>query len=396
MLDKYKNFYSKLENHFQTKPKEIIHLTKALGRVTASDIKAKKTLPERDKAYITGYAFASSLITSYPVTLEIIENNENLNLDNLTGKAIKINEGDDTPQNIDSIIPEGEITLNKNFITIEQPILHGENIYYQGIEFCKKDTIIKKGHILRPRDLGLSSAMKNSWIPVIQKPNIAVLTIDSNFNKSDVYEDKSNIMSSAIIINGEITSFEANPVNLGICSGTLEELSKTISEIASSVDLLVTIGEITPYLSKIIEENIKEKKYKVNINITKEETIYFIEEKGLSILTLPNNPVSVQICSSLFLPNIIKKLYGVENENENSYYTLGRNLDINDIKADFIAAQIIEKDNKSLQVIPVSSYDRILMSSLKNSDCAIVVDKNKTNENDFVEVIKFNKPILNN
>lgn len=392
MLKEYKKFYSKIDNYFQVKSKEIVHITKALARVTASDIKANNTLPDKDKAYIDGYAFASSIIPGYPATLEVAESYEHLDT-NTAGQAIKVSNGDEIPQNMDSIIPLEEVIENDNFITIEQPILCGENIYYLGIDFNKDDIIIDKGHLLKPRDLGISAAMNVLWLPVVKQPSIAVLTIDNEFSSYDDFNNKPSIISSSMIAIGEISALNSIAINLGSSSASKEHLKEIIDEVQSDVDLLITIGGISSKSNQVLLDIIDRDKTEIDINVTKKESAFFIEKENVPILALPNNPISVQVCASLFLPNIIKKISGIKSINKKSYAVLGRNLDINDEKASFIAAKLVEEDER-IMAIPISSYDRILMSSLKESDCAIVVDKEKMLEGDIVKIVKFNNSLL--
>ncbi|MDB2415466.1 hypothetical protein N9W34_06815, partial [Rickettsiales bacterium] len=102
------------------------------------------------------------------------------------------------------------------------------------------------------------------------------------------------------------------------------------------------------------------------------------------------NPISSQICALLFLkPAIEKMLQNNVSFYKKSHAVLGRDLDVNDKKMDYIFATLTQCESKRLTVLPASSQDRFLMSSFSKADCIMVVDKENVKNGDMVEVIRF-------
>lgn len=404
--ERTKIFRKKIQDSLKIQPKEIVNVTESLGRVLADDVRAKYTWPNKDMAAVDGYAVISSDLKQIPATLNRIgesRSNKAFEGEIQSGQTVKVFAGARVPIGADAVVPLVGVEEFEDYVTVVSQTWHGEHICYAGIDFTEDEKVLKEGTVVTARDIGLAAAMRVSWLPVRRKPRVAVLAIgDELILLGDVTADSSRVnSSSSLVLCSFITACGAVPVNLGIASDSAVSVQQ-LTEAAEGADLLVTTGGISSssdnLLRKALIEGSGKKKghiEEITLNLSKPEQVVLGQKSGISVLALPGNPISAQICAALFLKPAIDKMLDMrESFYKKSYARLGRQLDINDEKMDYIFAKLMEDKDKHLVADPASSQDRLLMSALAEADCLITVDRDNLAHGSQVEITRFTCSVI--
>jgi len=391
---KVASFVEEIIESLEVQQKENIHITNSVGRVLAEDVSAKFTMPNKDTAAVDGYAVILSAISQIPVTLSVVgesRSNKPFNKTIVNTEAVKVFAGAIVPEGADTILPKHMVEEYEGGIIINEQFLHGENICYKGIDFAEGKNVLRKGRILSPCDIGLAAAMRASWLPVRRKPKVAVLAIgDELIMPGDGCGNDKTVSSSSISLCAFLQECGAEALNMGIAPDS-KDLSNRLKEAANSADLLVTTGGLSASADNLMRKILTSKNNKakeIKISLGKEETVMFGNKNKTSLLALPANPISAHICANIFLRPAVEKMLGIEKINYRvSTALLSRNLDVNDIKVDFIFSRLMEGEDNIMVADPASSQDRLLLSSLANADCMIVVDKDNCKKDAVAEII---------
>ncbi len=163
---------------------QLIELIDAYGRVLAENIVSSEDIPGFNSATVDGFAVKASdtygASDSLPAYLELvgeIKMSERPSLQLQEGQAAKISTGGMLPEGADAVVMlEYTENLNPTLIEISRSVASWENVLREDEDIKKEEIILKKGHQLRPQDIGLLAALGRANIKVFKRPVIAIIS----------------------------------------------------------------------------------------------------------------------------------------------------------------------------------------------------------------------------
>jgi len=391
----HKNFLVRVIKNFEHSPFELVHITQAIGRVLATDVRASITSPARDMAATDGYAVSITEDLHPPYHFKIVGESSARSPYNdklKTGCAVKVYAGSPVPSGVYTIVEDDEVKIKEDRLNINHALMKDQNICHKGIDFTVNDQVLNAGSLISARDVGLAAYMHMQWLPVHKKPDIAIFSIGDELSMpgDDLSQEKS-VSSSTISISAIIEACGANCINLGVVPDNPAAIKKMMLA-AKGCDLLVTTGGVSASASNLVK-NLLDKTPKAidtTLNLGGQTHVLFGKKNGTKILALPGSPISSQICAILFLRPVIHHMVNMQQKfYKKTCAILDRNLDVNDKKMDYIFGRLTECEDKSFRVIPASSYDRLMMKSFAESDCLITVDGSNSTKDSMTTITRF-------
>lgn len=389
------DFLSKILNSFEAHPSEVVHVTEALGRVLATDVRSNYTSPHQDISAIGGYAVISLEAARESAQLKIIGESRARTpfLEEISGKqAVYVYAGAVMPIGADTVLSEDEVHVDGDNIIAVGAVMKGQNVCYTGVDFQRNETLLRASTLLTARDLGLAAMMEVPWLMVRRRPKIAFFAVGNEISMiGEIKEGNKVTSTSSLIISSFIEACGAEPVNLGVAPDSEISINK-LFDYADGVDLIITTGGASRGADGLIEQSLdKRPKFsEINMQLNCDTKVVFGRKNKTPVLSLSGNPISALICATLFLRPIINKMTDMRATFfKKSYAILDRDLDVNDKKMDYIFARLTETSDKRLKVLPASSYDRLLMSALAEADCLIQVDLDNCKKGDSVQMTRF-------
>jgi molybdopterin molybdotransferase len=169
----------------------------------------------------------------------------------------------------------------------------------------------------------------------------------------------------------------AEPIDLGIVPDKLELIAAAIARARElEADVLVTLGGASVGDHDLIAPALAEAGIPLSfhrIAMRPGRPMLLGLASDMRVLGLPGNPVSTFVCAFLFLLPLLRKLQGrADLLPEAEKATLGRALDQNDHRQDFLRAKLARAPDGQLVATPFKLQDSSMLSVLHAADCLIV------------------------
>ncbi len=357
---------------------EMIPLNQACGRVTESSIYAKLNKPSFNSSAMDGYAIRAKDTTTAPKLFKVIDevaaghpSSKSISLN----EAVRIYTGGRMVPGSDSVIIQEEIKIKNKDIIINKKIKKGEYVRKKGIDFNKGDILLRKGHIISSRDLGVLASSNYSWIKVKRKPLIGIIsTGDEVINVGEKATKSSTYSSNSILISSLIKETGAIPLDLGIAKDTTSSLKQIIKN-SNQLDFLITLGGISVGNKDLVRKTLISMGFKLSfwkIAMKPGKPAMFGYLSNLPILCLPGNPVSATICSIVFVRPAIYKLLGINKfKHQIIKAKLENHLNENHIRENYLRGIYSHDKKGSIKVKTINDQDSSLVYNLSMANCLI-------------------------
>ncbi len=358
---------------------EQVPLPAALGRVLAEDVSARLTHPPTAVSAMDGYAVRARDVAGVPATLKRIgeaQAGSGFSGEVKAGETVRIFTGAPLPKGADTVIIQEVTEADGDAVTIKETAPEGDFVRPAGLDFSEGEVLLAVGRVLTARDLGLAAAMNVPWLKVRRRPRIAyTATGDEVVMPGDPLGPDQIISSNSVALGAYIKALGGEPVNLGIARDSEESL-RQVFEGARGCDLLVTMGGASvgdyDFVRQALDgEGVELGFYKVAMRPGK--PLIFGRLGAIPVLGLPGNPVSAGVTSAIFLSAAIRKMTGLEPlVGTPPTALLGRDLEANDFRQDYLRASLSRDDDGNLVATPFERQDSAMMARLAKADCLVV------------------------
>ena len=161
---------------------ERVDLRTAAGRVLAAEVTAEVAVPAFDRAAMDGYALRgneTSGASSYNL-LEFEVVGQSLPGRPFPGRvevaqAVRIMTGAPVPEGADAVLPAEMATEVSGRLQISEPVPPGRHIGRRGEDVSAGTMVLGTGRVLRPQDVALLAAIGSTPVPVISRPQVALI-----------------------------------------------------------------------------------------------------------------------------------------------------------------------------------------------------------------------------
>jgi molybdopterin molybdotransferase len=235
--------------------------------------------------------------------------------------------------------------------------------------------------------------MNVPWLTVRRRPRVAyAATGDEVVMPGDPLGPDQIISSNSVALDAYIRVLGGKPINLGIARDNEESLRQVL-EGAKGADLLVTLGGASvgdfDFVKKVLgEDGMDLGFYKVAMRPGK--PLIFGRLNGIPVLGLPGNPVSAGVTSVIFLKAAIAEMLGISDAAAGPLTALlGRDVEENDHRQDYLRAKLSHDKDGHLVAIPFEGQDSSMMARLAEADCLLVRPPNAkaAKKGEAVEII---------
>jgi molybdopterin molybdotransferase len=376
---------------------ETVKLAGALGRIAATDIKARRNQPPFDASAMDGYALRHEDVAQLPVTLKLIGTSaagHGFKGQVKPGQAVRILTGAPMPSGADTVVIQENVLNQGTVILVREPTAKGRNIRAQGLDFLKSDVLVPKGTRLGARDIGLAASGNNPLIRVRMKPRVAVLTTGDELALPGAALRKDQITSSnSHALCAFALACGAEVVDLGIIKDDLKAIKAAIGR-AARCDILVTTGGASVGDHDFVQEALKGAGVKIDfwkIAMRPGKPFMFGTKGRLCVLGLPGNPVAALVCAQLFLKPLIETMQGIAPSETPIMARLGADLGANDQRQDYLRATLVMAADGARVAAAAGKQDSSMQRVMRNATCLIVRPPHAppTKAGEMVEILLF-------
>jgi molybdopterin molybdotransferase len=357
---------------------ENVPLSKALGRVLAKPLSAKRDQPPFNASAMDGYAVRAVDVAIVPATLKVIGTSAAGHAFKgklKSGEAIRIFTGAPVPASADAVVIQENTESDGKSVTVLQPIRVGQNIRPLGLDFKKGEKLLPEAIRLNARDVGLAAAMNCNIVSVRKKPVVAVIATGDELVLPGQKPRPDQIVSSnsnALVAMAE--SFGCEVINCGIIPDNLKATERAIVKMAKA-DVLITTGGASVGDHDFIQQALKNTGVKIRFwkIALRPGKPFMYGRKGIQhVMGLPGNPVSALVCARLFLKPLLNAMQGVAVEDAAAMARLGAGMAANDGRQDYVRARLGVAADGSRTATPFDRQDSSMQRSFRDAHCLII------------------------
>jgi molybdopterin molybdotransferase len=387
-LDKILSFVTVLEA--EEKP-----ILDCLGQVLAEDIYASFDVPLSDNSAMDGYAVQSKSILGanrkQPKVLSVIGELPAGSVTDLVvepAKAIRIMTGASIPKGADVVVPfedtdekarRGAPDLESE-IGIYSELKPGSNIRRSGEDAAKGELVIKRGKLLFPADIGVLASLGKGKASVVRRPIVGILAtgnelmdVNQPLLPGKLYNSNSYSLAAQVLRYGGI------PKLLGIALDNVEQLTFALRQ-GLGCDLLITSGGVSVGDYDMVKEVLRVEGdisfWTVRIKPGKPlafGTFKSSDNKKVSHLGLPGNPVSSMVTFEIFARPAIYKMMGrVDLARSTIKAVMENQVKNSDGRRIFARVVISKRGNKYFACLTGQQGSGVLTSMVKANGLAII------------------------
>jgi molybdopterin molybdotransferase len=360
-------------------PRENVALHQCAGRVLAADIKARRDQPPFPASAMDGYAVRFSDVERAPVKLKVIGTapaGHGFRGTVGPGQAVRIFTGAPVPKGAETVIIQENAEAGDGQVTVNVAAQRlAQHVRRQGLDFAKGQSLLSQGTLLGAREIGLAAAMNWPTLPVVRRPRVAIFTTGDELVPPGRTPRPDQIVSSnSFALAAFVRRYGGEPLDLGILPDRLNAISRAIRK-ASGADILLTTGGASVGDHDLVQAALKEAGIKLDfwkIALRPGKPLMFARDGSRRILGLPGNPVSALVCARIFLKPLIFALLGLPAGNDVVKARLGTPLPANDLRQDYLRAQVNQGADGTYTATPFKVQDSSMQRALTEAHGLII------------------------
>ncbi|MHB8753268.1 MAG: molybdopterin molybdotransferase MoeA, partial [Aggregatilineales bacterium] len=245
--------------HFTRKSPHDIPLERALGRVLAEDVIADADLPPFPNSSMDGYAVRAADVSAPGVELAVIGDIPAGSTPHMTigaRQAARIMTGAPMPAGADAVVPvENTDSADRKHmdaavpstIRVTEPAKSGDYVRAAGEDVRRGQVVLRAGRLLRPADLGVLAGLGRGHVPVIRRPNVAILsTGDELLTVHEVLTPGKIRDMNGYTLTALVESLGARPIPLGIAHDNAADVTTKLElAVESDADLILSSAGVS-------------------------------------------------------------------------------------------------------------------------------------------------------
>ena len=201
-----------------------------------------------------------------------------------------------------------------DWVKIRKGVKPGENIRRRGMDTQKGALVMKRGHRLRPQDLGMLAMLNNRQVRVYRKPRVALLSTGNELvavgrplRPGQIRDTNSHTLAALLRqASCDVVALGVARDREGAIAGLLDRaVEKRADLILSSAG--VSVGALD-LVRNVIQARGRIEFWKANVRPGKPLAVG--EYRGVPFIGLPGNPVSAFVGFELFVRPALAAMVG--------------------------------------------------------------------------------------
>ncbi len=367
---------------------ETVPITEALGRVTAEDVAAAYDIPPHANTAMDGYAVraADTMKASpeHPARLRVIADlaaGYVSDKEVSPGTAIRIMTGAPIPPGTDAVVRFEWTRRNGDWVEITTPVSVGQEVRPAGEDVRTGETVIPRGIVLRPQEIGMLAALGRREVVVTRRPRVGILATGDELVEIDAPLAPGKIRNANTYSNAaQVKKHGGIPVLLGIARDREGEIAKKLQEgLQQGVDLLLVSGGVSvgdfDVVKKVLAAEGRIDFWRVRMKPGKPLAFGYLEFNGreVPVIGMPGNPVSVMVSFEIFARAAILTLLGARDlEPFSVQATLADGVPEKDERRHYVRVRLEDRDGDFIAHPTGDQGSGILSSMVKADGLAII------------------------
>lgn len=361
---------------------ETLPIRDSLGRVLSADIISPNNVPNYNNSAMDGFAFKYSegvkiikiigtAFAGKPFTGEV-----------KAGECVKIMTGAMLPAGADTVVMQEHVVVKSESITLLRDIRQGANVRLAGEDLCKGQTVLARGHMMRPADLGLAASFGIGEVSTYKKIKVAFFStgdelvgLGSPLAEGQIYD------SNRYTLFGMLSRLEVDIQDLGAVPDDPERLEATLLKASNENHIVITSGGVSvgeaDHMKALLAQHGQVLFWKINMKPGR--PLAYGKIGNAHYFGLPGNPVATMVTFYQFVREAIITLMGATYQppplfrvacTEPIKKATGR--------TEFQRGILFDADG-IWKVKPTGAQGSAILSSMSQANCFIILDESTGN-----------------
>jgi len=289
----------------------------ALNRILAEDIIALENSPAYETSGMDGYAIKHEDLELGKI--KIIDKNPAgtvVESSVTNGTTIKTFTGSLMPKGSDTLIPIENVTVEGDFIIINQNVPKGFAVREIGENYKENELLIHKGTLIDFAQIGVMASLNIVQVEVFVKPTVAIACTGSEIlDVGEVQTNDAQIRSSNhLTLEALSKKHGADVLQMGIVKDDKESITNLLKQALLKSDIVVTTGGVSvgdyDYVKDIIKDELACEVLFQGVNIKPGLHILFAKKGNKYIIGLPGFAYSSTVTFLLYVLPLLFKFKG--------------------------------------------------------------------------------------
>jgi molybdopterin molybdotransferase len=378
----------RLQENLQEARIDTVDISEANGRYVAESITAPEPSPRYTNSAMDGYALrwpdVMDASEDNPVLLKVVgESRAGMPYDKeISGnEAVHISTGAMLPPGADTVVRvEDTRKPSDSAVEILAVRCQGQDVRYEGEEFCSGDELLSAGTKLTARQLALLASIGHKQVRVFSPPKVSILVTGSELASLADKEIKSYQIrdSNSIMLK---TALQEAGATVESCNNVVDELQATVDAISKAVsrgvDFIICSGGISVGEHDHVKEaaetvGFKELFWRIR---QKPGKPLFAAKKGSTYLFgLPGNPVSAYMCFAHYIRPLLFTIRGRGMTWNTITAMAGEEMANNGKRTNFVRVKLEKKQGQLPYIVDIRKQGSHMLSSIVKADGYIILE----------------------
>jgi molybdopterin molybdotransferase len=383
---------------------ERVRVESALGRVLAEDLGAPGDLPTFPRSTMDGFAVraadtfgASEGLPAYLTVVGEVLMGAAPERGPGIGETVRIATGGMVPDGADAVVMvEHTQEVDDSTIEVLRPVAPGEHVIRVGEDVRRGDTLLSRGHTLRPQDLGGLLALGIGEVTVARRLTVGIISggdevvaPDQTPGPGQIRDVNSYTLSALVERLGHV------PVRMGIVPDVYERLEAAARRGLAETDVLILSAgssvSTRDMTAQVIASLGKPGVLVHGVSLKPGKPTILAMAEGKPVFGLPGNPVSCMVTFDLFVAPTLALLSGSPERPPRQAVParLARNVASAPGREDYFQVRLERRDG-ALWAEPVFGKSNLIYTLVKADGMVrIELDQGGLTEGEWVQVILF-------
>ncbi len=318
-----------IDRHFHIPPPTVEEtaISDSLGRVMSEEIISPEDLPEFDRSTMDGYAVRSAdtfgATESLAALLRVVGDIPMGAMPGrgiAKGEAMKIPTGGALPKGADAVVMFEHVQpVDSTSIEVVKPVAPLENTVQAGDDIRKGETVLSRGHRIRPQDMAALAGLGITRVKVIKRPKAAIISTGNEIIPAENVPIPGQIRdSNSYNLEALISQEGCVPLKKGIIPDEYARLRGTLEASLQEADLVLMTGGSSvgtaDLTAKVINDSGRPGVLVHGVSIKPGKPIVIgvvgSPHGDVPVFGLPGHPAAVSICFDVFVRPVLARLSG--------------------------------------------------------------------------------------
>jgi molybdopterin molybdotransferase len=382
-------------------------IDKAYGMIILGDIISPEDLPSFPRSTVDGFAVnsadtfgATEGIPSYLNVKAEIFMGEKPEFLLKKSEAARIATGGMLPQGADAVVMlEHTQHVDEKMIEVVKPVSPGENVIQAGEDARKGECILKKGHRLRPPDIGVLAGLGITDVRVYQKTRVSIISTGDEIVPADKPVKPGQVRDiNSYTLSGLISDAGGISVKKGIFSDAYAVVKDVVEHSLKDSDMVLITGGSSvgtkDMTAKVINDMGSPGVLFHGVSLKPGKPMIGGIVGSIPVFGLPGHPAAVNVCFEVFIRPVLKIQAGADEDRfdrikRTVQARIARNISSSAGREEHIGVALEERDGE-LWAVPLLGKSGLITTLTKADGTALIpLRKLGVQEGEFVEVRLF-------